>query len=266
MLKKSNLDVTKTRKLFLRYKLTAEFLSPTQTGLTKSYMDAIIDFSNFLKKHKIHDFDKQQQGQAHKVTINPSSKYYYNNSLIYKEVAFFRPMSKKGDKRIRIEKLDHHCKPHDLLAFVLIGNQIEIINCSSIKNLANFLYQITVSNNIAIYSSQKKPTPPKGKKKPKKINSSSTSYSRDPAVEAFVLNASLGKCESCNMNAPFIRSSNNSYYLEIHHIKRLADGGSDTVSNAVAVCPNCHREFHYGVNMHKLNNQIYRKVKRLIKE
>ena len=27
-------------------------------------------------------------------------------------------------------------------------------------------------------------------------------------------------------------------------MKRLADGGSDTIDNVVAVCPNCHRKFH----------------------
>ncbi|WP_147195697.1 HNH endonuclease [Rummeliibacillus stabekisii] len=34
--------------------------------------------------------------------------------------------------------------------------------------------------------------------------------------------------------------------LEVHHIKRLADGEEDTVENAIAVCPNCHRELHFG--------------------
>ena len=39
----------------------------------------------------------------------------------------------------------------------------------------------------------------------------------------------------------------NSPFLEAHHIKQLAKGGLDTISNAVAVCPNCHRELHYGI-------------------
>ena len=41
--------------------------------------------------------------------------------------------------------------------------------------------------------------------------------------------------------APFIKE-NGAPFLEIHHLKRLADGGSDTISNTVAICPNCHRE------------------------
>jgi 5-methylcytosine-specific restriction protein A len=34
--------------------------------------------------------------------------------------------------------------------------------------------------------------------------------------------------------------------LEVHHKIRLADGGFDTVENAIAVCPNCHRQCHHG--------------------
>lgn len=33
-------------------------------------------------------------------------------------------------------------------------------------------------------------------------------------------------------------------FLEVHHVKWLAKGGSDTVNNVVALCPNCHRKMH----------------------
>lgn len=55
-------------------------------------------------------------------------------------------------------------------------------------------------------------------------------------------------CGICNQPAPFIRRSNNTPYLEIHHKVLLADGGEDTIENAFAVCPNCHRKVHYGLN------------------
>ena len=54
-----------------------------------------------------------------------------------------------------------------------------------------------------------------------------------------------GNCESCKKPAPFVKPGGD-FYLEVHHLRRLVDGGSDTVTNAVAVCPNCHRELHYG--------------------
>ena len=52
-----------------------------------------------------------------------------------------------------------------------------------------------------------------------------------------------GKCQYCGNDAPFI-DNNGQPYLEEHHVKRLADGGSDTIDNVVAICPNCHRKIH----------------------
>ena len=32
--------------------------------------------------------------------------------------------------------------------------------------------------------------------------------------------------------------------METHHIEWLSKGGSDTIDNTVALCPNCHRKMH----------------------
>ncbi len=71
-------------------------------------------------------------------------------------------------------------------------------------------------------------------------------YERNPDVVAEVLSRAKGVCERCNRPAPFIRRFDNSPYLEVHHRKFLSEGGEDTVENAVALCPNCHREAHFG--------------------
>lgn len=71
-------------------------------------------------------------------------------------------------------------------------------------------------------------------------------FKRNPDVIAEVLLRSEGKCEVCKNKAPFIRKSDSTPYLEVHHIISLSDGGYDTVENCIAVCPNCHRKFHFG--------------------
>lgn len=81
---------------------------------------------------------------------------------------------------------------------------------------------------------------------PKLINVVTTVFRRNPDVVAEVLERANGICEKCKQSAPFLRASDGTPYLEVHHIITLADGGSDTVDNAMAVCPNCHRELHYG--------------------
>ena len=83
-------------------------------------------------------------------------------------------------------------------------------------------------------------------KKPKRVPVRTFRYVRNPYVIAKVLIRAKGKCEKCRKNAPFNRKRDNQPYLEVHHLTRLADGGDDTVENAIAVCPNCHREYHYG--------------------
>jgi hypothetical protein len=83
------------------------------------------------------------------------------------------------------------------------------------------------------------------KKIPQQVQTTTTTFLRNPYVAAEVLHRAAGICEGCKRPAPFKRASDGTPYLEVHHIKRLADGGEDTVENAIAVCPNCHRFAHY---------------------
>jgi 5-methylcytosine-specific restriction protein A len=106
---------------------------------------------------------------------------------------------------------------------------------------------------------------PKGNQAPKAVVSAGTRYERDAAVKAWVLENANGVCECCEVPAPFV--DNDGFpYLEVHHIRRLADGGADTVNNAVAVCPNCHRHLHHGREAVGLVERLRRRLKRLIVE
>lgn len=86
----------------------------------------------------------------------------------------------------------------------------------------------------------------KAKRMPASVTVSTTVYKRNPDVVAEVLRRARGKCEDCGEPAPFKRVSDGTPYLEVHHQVQLADGGPDTVENAVALCPNCHRKAHFG--------------------
>lgn len=68
-------------------------------------------------------------------------------------------------------------------------------------------------------------------------------YVRNEFVKAYVRRATKGLCDLCQTAAPF-EDGDGQPYLECHHIKLLADGGLDTIQNAVALCPNCHRRVH----------------------
>jgi 5-methylcytosine-specific restriction protein A len=81
---------------------------------------------------------------------------------------------------------------------------------------------------------------------PRRLQLMTVGFERNPDVVVEVLLRANGICELCKLPAPFVRRLDGSPYLEVHHRTRLADGGEDTVGNAVAVCPNCHRKAHYG--------------------
>ena len=108
-------------------------------------------------------------------------------------------------------------------------------------------------------------SPPEGCRTPGTTASQVTQFKRDPAVKAWVLSAADGVCECCAMDAPF-KCTDGLPFLEVHHVRKLADGGSDTISNAVALCPNCHRALHYGMAAKELLESLFSKVPRLIHE
>lgn len=101
--------------------------------------------------------------------------------------------------------------------------------------------------------------PPMGNSKPARSSGQTIRYERSPAVVAFVLGRAKGICECCGNPAPFLTDSGDPF-LEVHHVQPLADGGPDTVENAVAVCPNCHRACHYSVERVKLARRLERKL------
>lgn len=86
----------------------------------------------------------------------------------------------------------------------------------------------------------------KAPKKPSKKTVRTVVFNRNPDVVAEVLLRAEGNCEGCKEPAPFKRKSDSSPYLEVHHRIPLAQNGEDTVENAIALCPNCHRERHFG--------------------
>lgn len=66
---------------------------------------------------------------------------------------------------------------------------------------------------------------------------------RNPSVIEFAKRRAKGLCDLCEKPAPFMTQKGEPY-LEVHHIKWLANGGEDSVENTVALCPNCHRRMH----------------------
>lgn len=74
-------------------------------------------------------------------------------------------------------------------------------------------------------------------------NTSTKYYIRSESIVQLAKKLAKGICQLCDQPAPF-KDKLGDPYLETHHIDWLANGGSDTPENTVALCPNCHKKIH----------------------
>lgn len=77
---------------------------------------------------------------------------------------------------------------------------------------------------------------------------SATAYrARSDMVAQYARARAQGICEMCGRSASFV-TPRGEPYLEVHHVLRLADDCPDDIFHVAAICLNCHREAHHGVD------------------
>lgn len=84
------------------------------------------------------------------------------------------------------------------------------------------------------------------KGKPLKRTVQRDDFVRDAYVVAGAILRSGGKCEMPGCGRGLFLKDDDTPYLEVHHVTPLAEGGDDTLVNAAALCPHCHRALHFG--------------------
>ena len=83
---------------------------------------------------------------------------------------------------------------------------------------------------------------------------------RSRAVRRYARLRAEGLCEGCGQPVPFARPEGEPY-LEVHHLRRLSDGGPDHPAHVAALCPNCHRRCHHSVDARSFNSEVARRVR-----
>lgn len=106
---------------------------------------------------------------------------------------------------------------------------------------------------------------PAGSMTPKTYEGQTKQFFRDPQVKAYVLRQARGKCQACQIQAPF-KTARGHDFLEVHHLLPLAQGGTDRVQNCVALCPNCHRALHHAGDAQERVQRLYARYSHLIPE
>lgn len=79
-------------------------------------------------------------------------------------------------------------------------------------------------------------------------------FTRDPKERSKVLERAQGRCEFCGQSG--FRMPSGALYLETHHIVPLSEDGADNTQNMIALCPNDHREAHYGVSAQSMRTKM----------
>lgn len=80
-------------------------------------------------------------------------------------------------------------------------------------------------------------------RKPLKYYAQVNQIARNPFISFYVKLRAKGVCDLCGEEGPFL-DRHGVPFLETHHIVWLSEGGEDSINNAVALCPNCHRKMH----------------------
>ncbi len=99
---------------------------------------------------------------------------------------------------------------------------------------------------------------PEGNSSAEKRTVTGDVYDRSAEVRRIVLQRADGRCEFCR--AEGFKTTNGSLFLETHHINPLSEGGPDTIYNVAALCPNHHREAHYGLNAEIIRDTLLKRI------
>jgi hypothetical protein len=102
---------------------------------------------------------------------------------------------------------------------------------------------------------------PEGNRFPDRANVSVQVIKRDNRVREHAIKRAKGKCEYCKVRG--FLTTNGGFYVEAHHIIALSDSGRDTIDNVIALCPQHHRQAHYGKDAESLESEFIKILKKL---
>lgn len=109
--------------------IDATIIQPTQTGLGKAILDATAPVRNYLRHHKLHDYDTQGTG-ARENGAELMSVLVSSTSDTQSRTSLYRPKAKGkgGDPRIWFSGLPEFAQPDDLVAMVAHDGQLTCFN------------------------------------------------------------------------------------------------------------------------------------------
>jgi len=126
----------------------------TETGRSKSIMDAVYPIRALLKRSGLHDYNIQGQGQENKRLLPASFFSLSGNREV--TVSVYRPNTKKGDPRIWVRGLKSLTSANDIIMFFVKDGQLHVANLTELSRFhtaresiyANFGSQNRDNNSV----------------------------------------------------------------------------------------------------------------------
>jgi hypothetical protein len=129
MLTRSDTPIDAVATALAKHGVEAGYFVPTDTGMSKSIVDAHESIRRFLKSKSLHNFDEQMQQPNHKKKL--AVKLVLPDRTIDRELSLYRPQTKNGDPRLWVGRLGEYANPFNLIALIVdSAGMLYVINCS----------------------------------------------------------------------------------------------------------------------------------------
>ena len=148
---------TKNVKLLVDKQVDYATVQITETGLKKSILDATAPVRAYFLEHGVHDYDNQPQGEMGKrlldtYILDEASQYFTKTSL-------YRPLTKKGDPRMWVNKVRgvEFLRANDIFAIIAHKGLLYVVNLTTvdIPHICNSSIETPLKTLIAEISASK---------------------------------------------------------------------------------------------------------------
>lgn len=123
---------TENVKILVDRQIDFATIQITETGLKKSILDATAPVRSYLKESGLHDYELQIQGSEHKRLIET---YILTETEQFRtQTSLYRPVTKKGDPRLWVNRLKslESLKANDIFALIVFRGILYVFNLTSV--------------------------------------------------------------------------------------------------------------------------------------
>ena len=124
---------TKNVKFLVDKQVEFATIQITETGLKKSILDATAPVRAYFKEKNIHDYETQLQGPEHKRVVD--TYILTEEKQHYAKTSLYRPVTKKGDPRLWVNKVRdvEFLRANDIFAFIAHRGVLFTINLTTVN-------------------------------------------------------------------------------------------------------------------------------------